>query len=570
MIQGLFFYTILILLLLGCDSHKSPPFTPQLSVPAASQGNAQDALEFIAACNSCHGTKGDKSLDAAPFLSGQQEQYLISALNAYVSGKRQHPIMQNILQSFSEKNRLDFAAYYANDNAKWDPKAIRRTNQVDPQKLVKRLAKQGKIVPCASCHGKDGNSTNPGVPSLSLLEPEYMEIALNGYISGQRIDPYMTNFKLALSKVDIKSLSEYFSHFKPLKTRIRSKSGNAKRGKRASKQCIGCHGVNGNSPVPSIPSLAGQNSKYLITAMQAYNKGTRKNQLMQKALKALSNKTINDIAKYYSLQTPTKGSETTKQQKLFRPLSQGAKIAEVCNGCHGENGNSTEPGVPSLSRLHPEYLTKAIVAYKNGQRSHKLMSTLVGYLSEVEIAKVAYYYAAQIPEKTKIVGKGDVTAARKMVAQCNSCHGTNGNSLKPSVPTLAGQDVVYLISAINAYASGKRKHSDMQNAVKELSAADIKNITTYYAKQPPLALETRTLLSPKMLSLKCDRCHGKNGFSNDPAIPRIAGQVPAYFEQALLAYKNKIREHSTMNIMSSVLTRIEINALALYYFEKGQ
>ncbi|MDH5219222.1 MAG: hypothetical protein OEX19_16075, partial [Gammaproteobacteria bacterium] len=80
----------------------------------------------------------------------------------------------------------------------------------------------------------------------------------------------------------------------------------------------------------------------------------------------------------------------------------------------------------------------------------------------------------------------------------------------------------------------------------------------------------RTLLSPQQLSKKCDHCHGENGYSTNPAVPRLAGQVPAYIEHALLDYQNGQRTHSTMNIMSGVLSLVEINAIAEHYFQQGK
>ena len=50
--------------------------------------------EKLAACAACHGENGDKPLAPDyPILAGQYADYLEQALNAYATGKRDHPIM---------------------------------------------------------------------------------------------------------------------------------------------------------------------------------------------------------------------------------------------------------------------------------------------------------------------------------------------------------------------------------------------------------------------------------------------------------------------------------------------
>ena len=46
------------------------------------------------ACAACHGVNGDKPVvPSYPILAGQYEDYLVSSLQAYKSGRRIHPIM---------------------------------------------------------------------------------------------------------------------------------------------------------------------------------------------------------------------------------------------------------------------------------------------------------------------------------------------------------------------------------------------------------------------------------------------------------------------------------------------
>ena len=51
------------------------------------------------------------------------------------------------------------------------------------------------------------------------------------------------------------------------------------------------------------------------------------------------------------------------------------------------------------------------------------------------------------------VAKGDASKA----AVCVACHGTDGNSVNPIWPNLAGQGAEYTVQQLNAFKTKKRK-----------------------------------------------------------------------------------------------------------------
>lgn len=70
-----------------------------VALTAATQAAAaDDGLSYedkLAACAACHGENGDKPLAPDyPILAGQYADYLAAALEAYRSGRRDHPIMK--------------------------------------------------------------------------------------------------------------------------------------------------------------------------------------------------------------------------------------------------------------------------------------------------------------------------------------------------------------------------------------------------------------------------------------------------------------------------------------------
>lgn len=64
--------------------------------------------------------------------------------------------------------------------------------------------------------------------------------------------------------------------------------------------CIACHGVNGVSPAPLWPNLAGQKKDYLVKQIQAFRDGTRQDPMMNPLASQLTDADIEAIAQYFS------------------------------------------------------------------------------------------------------------------------------------------------------------------------------------------------------------------------------------------------------------------------------
>jgi len=567
-------YLLLIsLLFLSTACEKQPPEIPpevESAPPAAPLADVAAGKTLAEqSCAQCHGADGATSENGAPFLAGQQAEYMVTALRSYKDAVRKDNQSHESLQTLQDTDFINVAAYYNSLTTAWDPQRYKQKPK--PTAAVSQNAIRAgkeKSTPCVGCHGQDGNSTLEGIPTLAGLQYDYIKAAINAYFVGDRKEAkvIMQNFKRAINQKDIANIAAYFSSQKPVRSTLPS-SGNVKAGKTAAtQQCSGCHGIDGNSINPTMPSLTGQNQEYLIKAIKAYRDGQRKNAMMRTAVKSLKDSSIQNISAYYAAQQPQKVVGTDSAEGPFDPVGDGGKIAASCNGCHGNNGNSTNKGIPSLSRLHPSYLTAAIKAYQDGTRKHATMRSLVSLLSDMDIEKVSLYYAIQEPTASANPKPGKPEQAEELASSCNGCHGDNGNSTDPEVPSIAGQDATYLATVISDYASGARENETMGNAVKELTQEQIRDVSAYYAGQTPLKLEGIELpLPPEELSQKCNRCHGENGFSEDPTKPRLAGQIQAYLEKALADYHNGNRESTTMHAMAAVLSLSEIKAIAAYF-----
>jgi cytochrome c553 len=72
-----------------------------------------------------------------------------------------------------------------------------------------------------------------------------------------------------------------------------------------------------------------------------------------------------------------------------------AKAKEVCQACHGMDGNSQNSDYPKIGGQYPDYLAKALRDYKSGARKNPIMAGFAGTLSKQDIENVAAYYASQ-------------------------------------------------------------------------------------------------------------------------------------------------------------------------------
>ncbi|HHQ43059.1 MAG TPA: cytochrome c [Chromatiales bacterium] len=80
---------------------------------------------------------------------------------------------------------------------------------------------------------------------------------------------------------------------------------------------------------------------------------------------------------------------------------------------------------------------------------------------------------------------GDAAAGKAKAVMCAGCHGSDGISLNPLWPNLAGQKEGYLIKQLRAFRDGTRKDPMMEPIAKNLSDEDIENLAAYFSGLKP-------------------------------------------------------------------------------------
>ncbi len=435
----------------------------------------QDAVKAGSAissrCISCHGASRSTSKnELIPVLAAMPPEYFIPSLKSYSNGKRKHDVMK-IFGSLKEDEIRQLAAYYAVQSPLSQPRP------------GKGNAKAGEMVAgaCAGCHGIDGNALNPEIPSLAGQPAEYLIKAMKDYRDGRRNDPLMAAAVRKMQDESIANLAAYYATQKLESPLHLTGQGSGQfspvaDGRKIAGSCDGCHGRNGNSVKAGVPSLTGLHEKYLVSATKGYRDGARTNDVMKKMVAHLSDTDIEKVSFFYATQIPASGKPVPKAD-----LAAGEKISSGCTSCHGERGVSAAPATPSLAGQDAGYLAAATRDYASGARGNEAMSGPSKGLKPDEIINVTAYFAslkAAKPDTTL-----PLSPQFSIVQKCNRCHGENGRSTEPGIPSLAGQSEAYLVLALKEYQEETRKQHIMNAMSEVLSLVEMKAIAAFYSQQ---------------------------------------------------------------------------------------
>ena len=178
--------------------------------------------------------------------------------------------------------------------------------------------------------------------------------------------------------------------------------------------------------------------------------------------------------------------------------------------------------------------------------------------------------------------KGDAKAGQNINAMCIGCHGIKGYQASfpevYKVPMISGQSAKYIVSALNAYKKGERKHPSMRGIAETLTDQNMADLAAYYSghgvvEGQPAPKEVKApnaQVTALLAKANCASCHGAN-FSTpiDPSYPKIGGQHADYLYVALKSYKNESnaivgRGNAIMAGMAKQYSNAELKQLANY------
>lgn len=176
--------------------------------------------------------------------------------------------------------------------------------------------------------------------------------------------------------------------------------GDATAGQGKAMVCAACHGMDGNSFVPTFPKLAGQHPSYIAKQLAAFKAGERKDEVMAPMAAPLSEQDAADLAAYFSSQKASVGTANPELAAAGANIYRGgiaAKGVSACMACHGPSGSGVPAAdFPALGGQQGMYVAKALRDFRSGVRTTDpagMMRNLAAKMSDAEIDAVAEFIA---------------------------------------------------------------------------------------------------------------------------------------------------------------------------------
>src|SRR5688500_2590535 len=164
-----------------------------------------------------------------------------------------------------------------------------------------------------------------------------------------------------------------------------------------------------------------------------------------------------------------------------------ASAQDVCLSCHGPDGNSVTPGIPSIAGQPKLFIENQLVLMREELRPAPQMQPIVKGMKDAEISRLAEHFS-KLPAKAMVEGPADANLVKRgqeraKALRCGICH-LSDFSGQNQIPRLAGQREEYLESEMRAYRDNKRKGGDtiMAAALYGVSDADIRALAHFLSR----------------------------------------------------------------------------------------
>jgi cytochrome c553 len=176
-------------------------------------------------------------------------------------------------------------------------------------------------------------------------------------------------------------------------------------------------------------------------------------------------------------------------------------------------------------------------------------------------------------------------ASQIVATVCVACHSTNGHSIAPMYPNIAGLPAAYITTQLTHFKAGIRPGTVMPGFAETLSEADMAALGAYFSAQAPklgaaddpaLTRAGQAIFRAGIATASvpaCAGCHAPNGAGIPSVYPRVGGQWADYTYAQLKAFaageRGNDKDGKDVNgrIMADIakrLTDAQMQALAQY------
>jgi sulfide dehydrogenase cytochrome subunit len=191
--------------------------------------------------------------------------------------------------------------------------------------------------------------------------------------------------------------------------------------------------------------------------------------------------------------SPPPSSETDAETAVaLRDGATGRILAGVCFGCHGPEGRSQAPAIPSLAGLPLTYLVKAMESYQYGGRYSTIMGRIAAGFTQQEIYRLARYFSQQ--DNGLIRQSVDWSLVRQgrhlHRLYCQECHGDLASRPNHDAARLNGQWMSYLRWTLHDYLIGINQSEagmseQFAKLIRQQGSAGLEALVHYYGSARP-------------------------------------------------------------------------------------
>ena len=170
-------------------------------------------------------------------------------------------------------------------------------------------------------------------------------------------------------------------------------------------------------------------------------------------------------------------------------LEEGRVKSQVCAACHGADGNSVIPTIPSLAGQPRQVINQALFMFREGQRKNEQMTPFAANLSNADLNDLAQYFSAQKMTPPTRQPEGNIVVRGQAVTEKNNCVACHTPRLvgQQHIPRLAGQHKPDLLEQLKAFKAATRADLDgtMTSAAQGLAIDELDMVAEYLSTFVP-------------------------------------------------------------------------------------
>jgi len=171
---------------------------------------------------------------------------------------------------------------------------------------------------------------------------------------------------------------------------------------------------------------------------------------------------------------------------LFSAAQKPPVRANMCNACHGPNGNAVLKDMPSIAGQPKVFIENQLVLIREGMRDIPQMKGVLDNVPDTELTELATYYSSLKIAKPPAQKQADLHSKGETLSKemrCGICHLPTYEG-REQMPRLAGQREDYLLHTMRAMKANQAVGRDptMIASLYGISDEDLKAISHYLSR----------------------------------------------------------------------------------------